>query len=114
VVFIDWDLATPGARIHDVAHICWAYLALGPEVADVTEAARLVRRIADAYGLADRSPLVSTILWWQDRCWRGIVAGAGTGDPACLRLRAAGVVEEVQAAYRWTVDVRPVLERALA
>ncbi|WP_331762861.1 phosphotransferase [Streptomyces anulatus] len=30
VAFIDWDLAAPGSRIHDVAHVCWQYLGLGP------------------------------------------------------------------------------------
>ena len=30
VAFIDWDLAAPGRRIHDVAHVCWQYLGLGP------------------------------------------------------------------------------------
>ncbi|WP_405407173.1 phosphotransferase [Streptomyces decoyicus] len=39
VAFIDWDLAAPGARIHDVAHVCWQYLELGPSVEDVSEAA---------------------------------------------------------------------------
>ena len=23
VAFIDWDLAAPGKRIHDLAHVCW-------------------------------------------------------------------------------------------
>ncbi len=29
--FIDWDIAAPGSRIHDVAHVCWQYVVLGPE-----------------------------------------------------------------------------------
>ena len=33
VAFIDWDLAAPGRRIHDVAHVCWQYLGLGPGAA---------------------------------------------------------------------------------
>jgi len=33
VAFIDWDLAGPGRRIHDVAHVCWQYLGLGPRAA---------------------------------------------------------------------------------
>jgi aminoglycoside phosphotransferase (APT) family kinase protein len=28
VAFIDWDLAAPGRRIHDVAHVCWQYMDL--------------------------------------------------------------------------------------
>lgn len=114
VAFIDWDTAAPGARVHDVAHVCWQYVGLGPEVADVAEAARLVRLIADAYELSDRSRLVETILWWQDRCWRGIEAAADAGEPAMLRLRESGAAAEVRAAYGWTAQYREVLEQALS
>jgi hypothetical protein len=113
VAFIDWDIAAPGARVHDVAHVCWQYVGLGPDVADVAEAARLVRLIADAYGLPDRRRLVETVLWWQDRCWRGIEAAARAGEPAMVRLCELGAVGEVQAAYRWTAQHRAVLEWAL-
>lgn len=111
--FIDWDLAAPGARIHDVAHVCWQYLGLGPSVADVGETARRMRLIADSYELSDRRELVPTVLWWQDRCWRGIEAEACAGDVAMVRLRDAGVVREVQEAYQWVSDHRGALERSL-
>ncbi|TDD65042.1 trifolitoxin immunity protein [Actinomadura darangshiensis] len=101
VAFIDWDVATPGRRIHDVAHLCWQYVGLGPGIVDVGEAARRVRLVCDAYRLVDRGELVDVILWWQDRCWRGIAAAAAAGDPAMVRLREAEVVGEVQAAYAW-------------
>ncbi|OIJ63975.1 phosphotransferase [Streptomyces mangrovisoli] len=111
--FIDWDLAAPGARIHDVAHVCWQYLRLGPAVTDVGEAARRIRLIADAYELPDRQRLVTTVLWWQDRCRRGIEAGADAGDVAMVRLREAGAVREVERAWKWVSDHRGTLERAL-
>jgi hypothetical protein len=114
VAFIDWDIAAPGARIHDVAHVCWQYVGLGPEVADVADAARLVRVVADAYGLVDRAGLVETILWWQDRCWRGIEAAAEAGEPAMVRLRELGAAAEVRVAHRWTTGHRLVLERELS
>ena len=41
VAFLDWDLAGPGRRIEDVAHVCWQWLDLGPGVLDVQEAARV-------------------------------------------------------------------------
>lgn len=113
VALIDWDLAAPGARIHDVAHVCWQYLGLGPSVGDVPDAARRLRLIADSYELVDRRDLVTTILWWQDRCWRGIEAAAVSGDPAMIRLRANGVVTQVQEAYQWVSDHRVSLDRAL-
>lgn len=114
VALIDWDIAAPGARIHDVAHMCWQYVGLGPELADEADAARLVRVIADAYGLADQAGLVEAILWWQDRCWRGIEAAAEAGEPSMVRLRELGAAAEVRAAYRWTAEHRRVLERELS
>lgn len=111
--FIDWDLAAPGARIHDIAHVCWQYLDLGPSVTDIEEAARRMRLIVDSYELSDRRRLVSTILWWQDRCWRGIEAQANAGDVAMARLRDAGAVRQVQTAYQWVSDHRAVWERSV-
>ena len=101
VAFIDWDLAAPGRRVHDVAHACWQYLGLGPDVADARAAGRRVRHFCDAYGLDDRHDLIETIMWWQDRCWRGILARADAGDPAMIRLRDTGRAAGVRDAYRW-------------
>jgi Phosphotransferase enzyme family len=114
VAFIDWDLAAPGRRIHDVAHMCWQYPGLGPEVTKAAEAARQMRLICDAYGLADRGPLIDTILWWQDRCWRGIEAGAASGDAAMTRLVAAGAPEWVRREHAWVAANRAALAAALA
>jgi Phosphotransferase enzyme family len=111
VVFIDWDLAAPARRIHDIAHVCWLYLGLGPG-ADVGQAARGIRLICDAYRLDGRGEIVDVIMWWQDRCWRGIQAGAAAGDPALVRLRDVGEVHEIQAAFRWVAEHRDDLEAA--
>jgi hypothetical protein len=98
VAFIDWDLAAPGERTHDIAHVCWQYLELGPGVADVRRTARRIRLICDAYGLDERDGLLDTVLWWQDRCRRGIEAGALRGERAMAGLVERGVVDEVRAA----------------
>jgi aminoglycoside phosphotransferase (APT) family kinase protein len=101
VAFVDWDFAAPGPRIHDVAHMCWQYLSLGPSVRDPADAIRGLRLLCEAYGLSDRAGLVKTILWWQDRCWRGIESAAAIGDPAYRALREAGAIDEVRASWRW-------------
>jgi hypothetical protein len=113
VAFIDWDLAAPGARIHDVAHACWQYLGLGPGPANPADASLRMRLICDAYGLAARDDLVETILWWQDRCWRGIEAQAGAGNPAMIRLRDAGGAAAVRADYEWVDRHRAALAASL-
>ncbi|WP_372341310.1 phosphotransferase [Streptomyces sp. CC224E] len=113
VAFIDWDLAAPGMRVHDVAHVCWQYLDLGPSTNDVDDAARRMRLIADSHGFKDRRSLVPMVLWWQDRCWRGIQAGADSGDATKIRLRDMGAIDEVRGAYEWVRRHRAVLARAL-
>jgi hypothetical protein len=114
VAFLDWDLAAPGARLHDLAHVCWQFLGLGPATTDLAEAARRLRLLCDNYGLQDRSRLMETILWWQDRCWRGIESGAAAGDPAMSRLRDQGAIAEVRAAHTWVTAHRAELEATLA
>ena len=61
MAFIDWDLAAPGRRIHDVAHVCWQYLGLGPDT-ETRAAARGIRLICDAYRLDGRSGIVDVIM----------------------------------------------------
>ncbi|QOV33638.1 phosphotransferase [Streptomyces ferrugineus] len=104
--FVDWDLAAPGERIHDLAHVCWQYLDLGPGVTRVSETARRIALICDAYGPYGGEGIVDAILWWQDRCRRGIEGGAARGEPAMVGLRDRGAVDEVRDAYAWTAEHR--------
>jgi Phosphotransferase enzyme family len=113
IAFVDWDLAASGLRIHDVAHMCWQYVNLGPSIPDPSEAIPALRVLCDAYGLVARADLVRTILWWQDRCWRGIESGAASGDPACRALREAGKVEEVRASSAWVRRHYHVLDQGI-
>jgi hypothetical protein len=101
--FIDWDLAAPGRRIEDVAHTCWQYTGLSPN-ADVARSARLIAAVAATYGVSDRVELLDTVLWWQDRCWRGIAA-------AGPRHGAFAHVDGVRDTYGWTLANRRALER---
>ena len=101
--FIDWDLAAPGRRVEDVAHVCWQWLGLGPDVADIGETARQVHLVVTAYGFDLRvSDVLNTVLWWQDRCARGIDAEAEEGHPAMRRLVDDGVPDAIRAARSWT------------
>ncbi|MEV5611098.1 phosphotransferase [Streptomyces sp. NPDC052225] len=111
--FIDWDLAAPGRRIDDVAHVCWQYLDLGPKASDVPETSRRLRLLCDAYGVTDRTPLLDAVLDWQDRCRRGIEAAAAAGDPAMRRLREQGVTEDIRAARSWVTRHRAGLAARL-
>nr|WP_211339329.1 phosphotransferase [Nocardia mexicana] len=114
VAMIDWDLAAPGDRIHDVAHMCWQYLDLGPGVSDIAETADRMRLLCDAYGLDGRGAVVETVLWWQQRCRGGIESRAAAGDAAMIALRDSGVARSVGAAYEWVREHRRELEFRLS
>jgi hypothetical protein len=114
VAFIDWDLAAPSDRLHDLAHTCWQFLPLGPAAGDLAGSARRLRLLCDSYGLEDRTGLVATVLWWQDRCGRGIEAGAAAGDPAMRRLRDQGAAKAVRADHAWVSAHRAQLEAAVS
>src|SRR5512135_1842407 len=43
-----------------------------------------IELICDAYRLDGRDEIIDVLMWWQDRCWRGIEAGADAGDPAMV------------------------------
>jgi aminoglycoside phosphotransferase (APT) family kinase protein len=113
VAFLDWDLAAPGRRIHDLAHACWQYLDLGPGISDLPGTSALLRLLCDAYGTDERDELVHTVLWWQERCLHGIETAAAAGDLAMERLRADGVPARIRAAHRWMIEHRAELEAAL-
>ena len=57
--------------------------------------------------------MVGTILWWQERCRRGIQASAAAGDPAMTRLHASGAVDEVRQQYDWVTRHTSVLQAAI-
>jgi Ser/Thr protein kinase RdoA (MazF antagonist) len=97
--FIDWDRAAPGKRVHDVAHICWRFLDLGPRRTNPVGAAGLVRMLADSYGLAnrDRRVLVDAILW----CLQRALYGSTRPDA------------DVKQAYDWVAAHRATLDAAL-
>jgi hypothetical protein len=113
VAFIDWDLAGPGSRIDDLACVCWQFVIGDADRPDPITTGKLLRLICDAYGLADRTALLPTMLACQDRNWRQIEARANAGDEASQRLRALGAVRTGKAAYGWTATHQHEIERAL-
>jgi hypothetical protein len=98
-------------EFHDLTagHVCWQYLGLGPG-AEAGAAGRGIQLICDAYRLDGRDEIIDVIMWWQDRCWRGIEAGADAGDPAMIRLRDQGAVRKVRADRGWVGRHRGELE----
>jgi len=62
VAIIDWDEdVAPGARLLDLSHAVWCLAEIGDQGGAVSEQARRVRVVCDAYGWADRAVLVDEI-----------------------------------------------------
>ncbi len=98
IAFLDWDIAAPGDRLHDLAHLCWQFLGLEAPVADgppgddpLAVAVELLPVVCESYGEGvDRSRLIETVVWWQERCARGIRVLAARGDPPMTELVERG------------------------
>lgn len=97
VAFIDWDLAAPGTRLWDVAYAAWHWVplwvdqrALDHGFEELADRPRRLRLLCDAYGLADRSDLLSVVERRQLAWARTVRQGAAAGVEAYVRLEAAG------------------------
>lgn len=87
-VMLDWDLAGPGSRLWDVtnAGYCWVQLNAESKLFSTAEQARRLRVFCDAYGLKNRSGVLSTMRVRIDHVSRFIEAQARAGDPGFAQL----------------------------
>ncbi|MFE1236569.1 phosphotransferase [Streptomyces tendae] len=107
--FIDWDLAAPGARILDIAHVCWRYLDPDPAVTPDEEVGQPIRLIVDSYELSGRPE--------SRECTMGELARPLCPDAPSLRCVAAcqghgnrrGLMT---VEHRWPLDETPWPEQA--
>lgn len=99
VGFIDWDLAFPGPRVHDVASLCQFHLGVGVFQRDPDRAARQLRLITDVYGLEDRGSVIPLI--------KARLAAFMSGSDRYLEQTARSV-------HGWLADHADTLDRALS
>lgn len=87
IAFIDFDFAAPGDPLEDVGYLAWAWcISSRPDRGPVTEQARQVRALADAYGLgpADRDRLPAAIgerLRRNEAFWRDVQGDTAASVP---------------------------------
>jgi aminoglycoside phosphotransferase (APT) family kinase protein len=84
VALIDWDVAAPAPPLWDVAHAVWRFVDITnyADSVDVPTLAARTRLFCDAYGLANRSSLLDTVLARQHALHATIRELARAGDPA--------------------------------
>ncbi|MCW2504755.1 MAG: aminoglycoside phosphotransferase family protein [Actinomycetia bacterium] len=94
LAMIDFDLASPGARIYDVAYSAWTWVPLFSDRDSRTlgwehpDRARRLRLFADAYGLSarDRARFVHVVRARIVDHVEGIRRMAAAGEPAFVRI----------------------------
>ena len=119
VALIDFDLASPGSAVWDVALAArlWVPLRADAEVADQRRGQRARRLLlfADAYGLAerDRRRLVEAALETHHWCYAIVRAGAERGVPGYARYWSPVAQRRADRLQRWLADHRSELEQVL-
>ncbi|PRY57708.1 MULTISPECIES: phosphotransferase enzyme family protein [Glycomyces] len=118
---IDFDLASPGARIYDVAYAAWTWVPIFTDRDSITlgwkkpDRARRLRMFADAYGLSDRDRqrFIKVIRKRIVDHIEGIRRMAQAGDPAFERIVQKGHLRRPARDLRLLDAERYILDEAL-
>jgi len=119
VALIDFDLASPGARVWDVAAAArlWAPLRADVDVEDSRRGRTLdrFRLFADAYGLlpAERAQLVDAVVANHDWLYDLVEREAGRGNPGFGEYWQSGGRDRAARTRAWYVEHVAVLRAAL-
>ncbi len=120
VALIDFDLASPGSPVWDVAGAArlWAPLRPDSHVHDARRGRALarLRMFADAYGLtgADRDQLVAAVLANHDWSYDIVSTAAAEGHAAFSDYWARGAMARARETRQWYLENGDRLRRALA
>ncbi len=114
-LMLDWDLAGPGSRLWDVASAAasWVTLISEAKLFTLAERAHRLRVFCDAYGLEDRSELLSMVRRRSDHVARFIEAQARTGDPGFVKLVSWDTPAKMADDIAYLDEHRSIFERAL-
>jgi hypothetical protein len=121
LALIDFDLASPGSRLYDVAYAAWTWVPLFSDRDSLSlgwrhpDRPRRLRLFADAYGLIprDRHRFVRTIRRRIVDHVEGIRRMAAAGDPAFVRIVHKGHLRRPMRDLRLLDYERHRLENAL-
>ncbi len=119
VALIDFDLASPGSAVWDVALAArlWVPLRADGDVPDGRRGRRehRLRLFVDAYGLPepDRRRVVQAAVETHHWCYSIVRAGAARGVPGYVRFWSPSAQRRADRQQHWLVDHAAELEQAL-
>jgi hypothetical protein len=121
VALIDFDLASPGSRVWDVACAArlWAPLRPDRHIGDPRHGRALerLRLFVDGYGLsdADRDRMAAAVLANHEWCYDVVGTAAANGHAAFAHyLTSGGAMARAQETRQWYLDNADLLRDALA
>ena len=120
VALIDFDLASPGCRVWDVACAARLWAPLRPDryIEDPRRGRTLerLRLFVDSYGLADtdRDRLVPAIRQNHEWCYDIVGSAAADGHTAFSEYWAGGAMARAHETHAWYLDNADLLRDALA
>ncbi|WP_246498056.1 aminoglycoside phosphotransferase family protein [Natronoglycomyces albus] len=121
LALIDFDLASPGSRLYDVAYTAWTWVPIFTDRDSITlgwqkpDRARRLRLFADAYGLsvADRARFIKVLRKRIVDHVEGIRRMAEAGDPTFTRIVRKGHLRRPARDLRLLDAERYILDQAL-
>ncbi len=120
VALIDFDLASPGSRVWDVACAARLWAPLRPDrfIDDARRGRALARfrLFADSYGLSDtdRARLVSAVRHNHEWSYDIVGTAAANGHPAFSAYWAGGAMQRAAETRAWYRDSADLLAEALS
>jgi len=108
----DWDVAGPGTRLFELAHIAWTGVPLFREI-PAAEAARRLRILAEGYGGPSAAEILAAVTPRVRSVVDGIPAAAAAGDDGMVRLMSTGEPGLTLAALEALQRRLPDIETAL-
>lgn len=122
VAFIDWDLATPEAPIHDVIHAAWQFVPFGTDKTcarqgwtEPPDRGRRLRILLDSYGMpiGERVGFAERVGQRMGISAAGIEDLVAQGHPAFVRLLHEGVPARIRADRAWVAEHADLLDAAI-
>ena len=116
VGFIDWDLASPGDRLYDIAYAVWYWIPLhDTNTVPLGSQSRRLRLFCDAYGLEgeERRDLLPMIEYRQEVVRRTLVTWGEAGKPGWAEQLRSGHLQDKLDSRDWLQRHRRELEHAL-
>jgi hypothetical protein len=103
VALIDWDLASPGLRVWDVAFVLWHFVPLYEDekcirlgcLSSLDEKARRLRCFCDAYGFPRTANVLAEVVQRQRRARERIRTLADRGHASGVRLWQSGIGQAI-------------------